>query len=100
MILFSLFWSAITFAVSLLLNPFVYREDASEWGSKRAAPAIGTALGFMAIYGNLWALRRRGKDSAEGDMLAILAAFVSVGSAVVAADLFRRIKEIAEEVDY
>ena len=93
MIFLSLFWSAVTFVFSITMHPFMYRDGASEWGRKRAAPAVGNALAMMAVYSYLQSIRKRGNDSSDGDMQAILLGFCVVGSSVVAADFYRAIKE-------
>ena len=86
-------WSIVAFIVSVLLHPIMYTDDSTPFSRLRAAPAIGTALALVATFTNLELLRVKGIQESEGNFLAIVAAFVSIGTGVIAADFWRSIRE-------
>ena len=81
----------VSFVVSVWMHPRVYSEEASSFSRLRGGPAVGTAISFVTAFANLEALRMQAKKclSTNEIILGLAMAFLSVGSGVLGADMWR-----------
>ena len=92
LVIISIIFAIISFCVSMLLHPYIYRDEASDFSRLRGGPAVGVSLAFINSFANLEALRVQAKGrclSTNDFILALTLSMLSAAAGVLGADMFR-----------
>ena len=72
------------------MHPYIYSDEASEFGRVRGGPGVGVALAFFGAFTNLEILRQRKKRLSTDHLLEGLSlAFLATLTGVLSADMWR-----------